>query len=288
MAAKCFLSIDFEDAYHDFKMQKGIDPDPPLLKKELWAVYDSIERFCQEKLNGARLTFFCTGVIAQKMPEIIAKMAEDGHEIGCHYFHHNWVNKDSVEEFEKNIALAVEHLQKASGQKIKGFRAPYFSIEHTDIGHYKILEKYFDYDSSLVVNSPEEFDAFKRHLDLNDLVIFPILNKKVYSFLPPLKSGGTFLKIFSSSAMKKVIREGQIKDIAPMVYLHPYEFVTDLSFKLSFSDMKGMKLPSRVFSWLRAFQWHYVGNRTVRPKLVKIFEEFDNGGRIDTLLHDNS
>ena len=283
MNTKCFLSIDFEDACHDFKIQNGVE-NPPLLKKELWAVYNTIEDFCQKKLNGARLTFFCTGVIAQKMPEIIAKIAEDGHEIGCHYFHHNWVNKDSPQDFEKNILLAIKHLREASGQQIKGFRAPYFSIEHTDIAHFKILEKYFVYDSSLVVESKEQAEIFKNKLGLEKLLLFPLMKVKVYSFLPFLRSGGTYLKFFPSGAMKKIIEKSIMDGIAPMVYIHPYEFVTDLSFKPKFSDMVGMKFSSKLISWIHGFQWHYLGNSTVKPKLEKIFNTFENGGKIETLL----
>ena len=43
----------------------------------------------KNKLNNSKFTFFCTGILAQKYPDIIKQISNDGHEIACHYYHHD-------------------------------------------------------------------------------------------------------------------------------------------------------------------------------------------------------
>lgn len=136
MKAKCYLNIDFEDANHDFKRAAGVDPEPELSEDELWASYRNIEDFCQRKLSGVRLTFFCTGVIAEKCPEIISQIAQDGCEIGCHFHYHESVLSYSPGDFERCLQLAIHHLELASKQSIKGFRAPFFSLSPENHEHF--------------------------------------------------------------------------------------------------------------------------------------------------------
>ncbi|MBE6356840.1 MAG: DUF3473 domain-containing protein [Lentisphaerae bacterium] len=62
-----------------------------------------------------RATFFTTGNFAEKHPDIISKMAADGHEIASHGMDHS--------AFEvSHLARSREVLAEISGQKITGFR----------------------------------------------------------------------------------------------------------------------------------------------------------------------
>ena len=68
-----YLSIDFEDFNHDFKRSLGIWKTGPLKADVLWEKYNIINKvFKSNSSEEGRIgTFFCTGVIAQKEPELI-------------------------------------------------------------------------------------------------------------------------------------------------------------------------------------------------------------------------
>ena len=125
-----YLSIDFEDFNHDLKRSLGVSKNGDLKVKELWNKYDNINKFLKENCEGKSkfITFFCTGIIAEKAPDLIHKISNDGHEIACHYYYHDFLINQKTSEIKKNLQKAIELLEHASNQEIKGFRAPNFAI----------------------------------------------------------------------------------------------------------------------------------------------------------------
>ena len=63
-----YVSIDFEDFFHDLKRGLGLWETGPIKIKELWEKYNIINEFLKTygKNNGKYATFFCTGVLAEK------------------------------------------------------------------------------------------------------------------------------------------------------------------------------------------------------------------------------
>lgn len=281
---KCYLSIDFEDFSHDFKRAVGISADPALRREALLNAYEKIESFCRTQMASARLTFFCTGIIAKKYREIIEKISNDGHEIACHYFYHDLVYKDTPAEFEYNLHFAIDSLEAASNQKMLGFRAPFFSVGKDNIEHYKILERNLVYDSSLTVKNMYEVEMFKRLAGIERLALYPVIKLKSRSYFPSIRSGGSFLKLFPAIDIIKILRDGEHAGIIPLVYLHPYEFVNDRSFFVSAHELSSLGLRKQAYYLLRQQQWHTVGNWSVTTKLRKIFETFEAGGTMKSLL----
>ena len=78
-----------------------------------------------------KISFFIVGqdaAIKANQP-VLRSIADAGHEIGTHSFHHEpWLHLYSVEKIEQEIALAEEHIQDATGKKPMGFRGPGFSL----------------------------------------------------------------------------------------------------------------------------------------------------------------
>ena len=59
---------------------------------------------------------------------MIEQVRSKGHEISSHgYFHANAKNM-TMENFEADLLKSLEVLRKVSGEKVLGFRTPYFSI----------------------------------------------------------------------------------------------------------------------------------------------------------------
>ncbi|MDQ6767266.1 MAG: polysaccharide deacetylase family protein [Candidatus Eremiobacteraeota bacterium] len=77
-----------------------------------------------------RITFFVVGQDAALPQNAVAlrSIADAGHEIGNHSFNHEpWLHRYSDEAIESEIALAEEHIERATGRRPIGFRGPGFS-----------------------------------------------------------------------------------------------------------------------------------------------------------------
>jgi peptidoglycan/xylan/chitin deacetylase (PgdA/CDA1 family) len=81
--------------------------------------------------HGLTLTVFLVGQDAalDKNREALRAVAEAGHEIGNHSFHHEpWLHLYSRPEMEREIGSAHEHIEKATGRRPVGFRGPGFTF----------------------------------------------------------------------------------------------------------------------------------------------------------------
>lgn len=284
MRGDAYLSIDFEDIAHDFKRAHGVDRDGPLREDALWRSYEAIDAFLRADLGGVRLTFFTTGIVAEKLPAIVARIVGDGHEIACHYHFHDPARADPPQAFEANLRRAIDALEAASGQKVLGFRAPRFSLGPEDSAHFHILERHLAYDSSLGASSAAELAAMRRDLGLTSLALFPVALARVAPGAPPVRSGGSYLKLFPGGIALRAMQMAAAGGLTPLVYLHPYEFVADLSFFVQSREMAGMSPPRRAYWLLRQSQWHVVGNRGVTGKLRRIARSWRFAGPMRALL----
>ncbi len=75
-----------------------------------------------------KATFFILGRIARDMPGLVRSIADAGHEIACHSFHHRRLYDSSESEVRDFLGEAKRCLEDASGKPVRGFRAPEFSI----------------------------------------------------------------------------------------------------------------------------------------------------------------
>tara|TARA_Y100000748_G_scaffold300794_1_gene299851 strand:- start:107 stop:994 length:888 start_codon:yes stop_codon:yes gene_type:complete len=274
-----FLTIDFEDFSFDLRRFLGIK-NVSINGENLLRTYLKINNFCKSNLNKQKITFFCTGIIAEQFPYIIDLISRDGHEIACHSLYHDWVNKTPLKKFDYEIAKAIDNLEKASNKKVRGFRAPFFSINEHNYQHYKIIEKYFEYDSSLHINNLNQIRYFKDKLKLESLEVLPVPSINTFFNNYHFKLGGTAFKLLSQKKLNKFIETSINNNIIPIIYLHPYEFFDDLSFYVTKKQMEEVSFIKKHYWLLKQYQWHKLGNKTVLPKLNTIFKIYKSGGSI--------
>jgi hypothetical protein len=82
-----------------------------------------------ERLN-LKITFFIVGVDAadERNGKALRSIVQAGHEVGNHSFEHEpWLHLYTREQLWREIQLADEAIESASGQKPVGFRGPGFS-----------------------------------------------------------------------------------------------------------------------------------------------------------------
>ena len=94
------------------------------------------------KKCDVKITFFIVGDWADKYPEAVKKIYENGHEIGNHSNTHPHVNKLSLESNIKEIQNCNEKLKNIIGEDINLYRAPYGEYNDTVVTAAEKLNYY--------------------------------------------------------------------------------------------------------------------------------------------------
>ena len=100
--------------------------------------------------HGVKATFFTLGWIAERYPDLVREMARRGHEVASHGYGHQRATDLSRAEFLDDITRAKSILEALSGQAVRGYRAPSFSIGTDNQWAFDcLLEAGYSYSSSV-------------------------------------------------------------------------------------------------------------------------------------------
>jgi len=257
------MTVDLEDYFCDLEFSEWSKYESRVIKNTEYLL-DVFDKF---RVNA---TFFTLGYIAEKFPELIKKISKKGHEIASHGYAHKDVRKITPIEFEKDLVKSIKILQDVSGKRIKGFRAPFFSINKTSSWAFDILRKHIKYDSSLFpvktplygephapmqIYRPSRTDPFKN----DDKEFFHELPLTVHKFLflPKIPvSGGFFFRFFPYFYLKYAFKSVNKKNIPVIFYIHPKDI-----------DKNFPRIPQ--------YSWHYYyGLTNAKKKFEKILSDF--------------
>ena len=274
-----YLTIDFEDLAYE--LLRAIGENPKVSATALELSYKLIHDYSKKKLNNKKLTFFTTGTVARTMPDLIKQMIIDGHEVASHYNLHDLMYKQSNYEISKNLEIAKESIFKACGKEPIGFRAPAFSITPDRLEIYEEINKFFRYDSSHIINlnlnNKNYYDSLEP-LNSIDLVEFPVVPKGYFMGRVQIKSGGSFFRIFSKKIMKEVMTYNYNNGFTPLIYLHPYDYLSNQEFWVPLSEFAQTRKIKDLMLYLRQNQWNRFGNSTVLKKLDYLLNFFEHQG----------
>ncbi|MFJ3661248.1 bifunctional polysaccharide deacetylase/glycosyltransferase family 2 protein [Streptomyces sp. NPDC090119] len=93
-------------------------PDPTWTPQ----VLDALRR------NHARATFFVTGTMTSRYPELVRRMVDEGHEVGLHTFNHPDLSYQSKRRVDWELSQGQLALAGAAGIRSSLFRPPYSSF----------------------------------------------------------------------------------------------------------------------------------------------------------------
>ena len=80
------------------------------------------------KDRNIKAIFFILGLQAEKYPELVKQIHEDGHELGNHTYSHKDLTKISYSEVQREINKTSMLIKEAAGITPKYFRPPYGAI----------------------------------------------------------------------------------------------------------------------------------------------------------------
>lgn len=224
------LTVDLEDYYHVSAFSKNIT-------QEQWGLQeDRVERSTDLLLEwfahaGYKATFFTLGWVAEQHPQIIRRVAEQGHEVACHSLRHRTVYEMTPLEFREDTRRAKQILEDAAGTPVRGYRAPSFSITEKSLWAFEVLASLgFQYDSSIFpVRHPNygmpaiSRSPFVVNTGAGQVVEFPLPTLELAGRRSPL-GGGAYLRLLPYWYTRWGIRYLNAREDSPVcVYLHPWE-----------------------------------------------------------------
>src|SRR5215813_14970502 len=143
------LSVDVEEYYHGMEFEAALPGGQREgLPSRVEGSVDQVLALLAE--HEIYATFFTVGQVAKAHPEMVRKIDRAGHEVACHSYRHEFVYRQSPEEFRTDIRHAKAVLEDLTGKAVTGYRAPNYSIQAGQQWAYGILlEEGFLYDSSV-------------------------------------------------------------------------------------------------------------------------------------------
>jgi polysaccharide deacetylase family protein (PEP-CTERM system associated) len=223
------MSVDVEDYFQVSAFERHVDRDdwdslPCRVPDNLARILELFDR------HGVRATFFTLGWVAERYPRQIREVAERGHEVASHGYAHHRVPDLDQDAFRHDVAHTKALLEDITGQPVKGYRAPSYSIGEGDLWALDVLEaEGYRYSSSVY---PIRHDLYgmpsaPRHpfrpAAAGQLLEIPVTTVALAGRTLPCGGGGFFRLYpyaFSRWALRRVNRrEGR----AGMFYFHPWE-----------------------------------------------------------------
>ncbi|MBW2568319.1 MAG: polysaccharide deacetylase family protein [Deltaproteobacteria bacterium] len=228
MTVENILTVDLEDWFHICGVEKFIPETswPELESRVAANTVKILDVLSQKKVSA---TFFVLGFIAEKHPDLISKIEKAGHEIATHGYAHRQVYTMTPDMFRQDLIKAVRIITQITGQPVKGYRAPEWSIRDDSLWALDILQKEgFEYDSSMtplpiIGNQNYSKIPYRLTLDEGQLWEFPPMVGSTPFVNFPL-GGGWGLRVFPYNLIRFTIQKLNRQGQPAVIFFHPREF----------------------------------------------------------------
>jgi len=256
------LSVDFEDWYQPLAARdvSGWERFPSRVPDDTQRLLELLGR------HGVRCTFFMLGEIATQFPDAVRAIHRAGHEIACHGYRHVPLYAQRREDFERETREAIDRLEQLTGERVQGFRAPFFSIRRESWWAIDSLRQLgVVYDSSIhptagVLHGYRDGGRVP-YTHPNGLREFPITTFPLAGAAVPF-GGGVYYRLLPYPCIRFGLRRLNRRDIGGNVYFHPREIDPDL--------------PHLRTGW-RLKLILYAGTRSFDRKLEHLLDDFSFG-----------
>jgi len=198
----------------------------------------------------------------------VREVAARGHELGCHSFWHRTVYSLTPEQFREDTRAAVHAIEDAAGVKVRGYRAPSWSITKTCLWALDILaEQGFTYDSSIFPIRHDLYGIagaarFPYTINCNNDVAlqeYPPATVRILGQNLP-GAGGGYLRMLPMAYTHWLFRKFE-RDYRErvVVYVHPWEL-----------DPEQPRIKDKVRSRIR----HYTNLKAMESRLMELLVEY--------------
>jgi polysaccharide deacetylase family protein (PEP-CTERM system associated) len=265
------MTIDVEDYFH-------VSVFDGILPRRAWDTLES--RVCANTNrlldifdeHGVRGTFFVLGWVAERFPELVRTIAAQGHEIASHGYGHRLVYDQTRSAFRDDVRKAKNMLEDAGGRRVRGYRAPSYSITPRSLWALDVLlEEGYEYDSSIFPIRHDRYGIPVSHRQpyvidrsMGRLIEVPGSTTSIGPINLPVAGGGYFRILPYAWTRWGIARLNRVERRAAVFYLHPWEI-----------DPAQPRLRA---GWLGMFR-HYRNLEQTEARLRRLLSEF----RFDTM-----
>ena len=217
------LTFDIEHWYESWRLRNLPydaslpDCDGPTLLKTL----DLLDKY------SAKATFFFTGRFAAEFPEIARECVARGHEIASHSQDHRLLTEyDDPEDFRVNLLESLDNIEKASGTRPIGFRAPKWTIFPKNAEAYLniLAREGLKYDSSFFPGRFAKADLLSPSLlklPAGDLIEIPATGTTFGPWTIP--AGGAWFRALPFFVARCMFKQKEALGKPAVFYAHPYD-----------------------------------------------------------------
>jgi polysaccharide deacetylase family protein (PEP-CTERM system associated) len=264
------MSIDVEEWFHVENLRRVVPRETwPSLESRVEQAMDRMLQLMADR--DVKATCFVLGSVAERAPQLVRRIAAAGHEIASHGYSHTLIHESDAADFRADVERSKKLLEDISGQVVRGYRAPSFSLTDWAI---PILEDVgFEYDSSLFPTTISH-DRYGRPESLREhagLAVRPGgLTEVSLSCLTVAGqalpwAGGGYFRLIPYPVFKRGVKR-ILRSAGPYVfYIHPWELdagqprVSGLTRSERFRHYLNIeRTKSRWTSLLRDFRWHTI------------------------------
>lgn len=228
------MTVDVEDYFQ-------VSAFAHLVPYDQWPTLES--RVCRntERLlgileeGGVRATCFVLGWVAERFPRLVQRIHDGGHELASHGYAHGLVYDGTPDAFRADICRAREVIQQAAGVRVRGYRAPSFSIVNRSLWALDVLiDEGYQFDSSIYPVHHDRYGipAWPRHIHRvqrsgGELWELPGSTVRRAGTNFPIGGGGYF-RLLPYRLTSGGIRSVNTVEAKPAIfYLHPWEIDPD-------------------------------------------------------------
>jgi polysaccharide deacetylase family protein (PEP-CTERM system associated) len=221
------MSCDVED-YFQVSAFEGFIP------RDRWTTVESrIGRNVDKALQilsdtSNKATFFTLGWVAQNMPNVVRRIADEGHEIASHGMDHRRIWDQTPDEFRADISDTKKLLEDLVGSVVTGYRAASWSLDGRSPWAHTVLEDAgYRYSSSIYPVSHDHFGVpgaplAPFHVNGGDFLEIPATAVRILGHNIPAAGGGYF-RLYPIIFSRWLIRRVQAENRPIVFYFHPWE-----------------------------------------------------------------
>ena len=269
------MTVDVEDYFQ-------VSAFEPYIARDAWDTHECRVEHNVERIlklfdqHGAKATFFTLGWIAQRYPDMVRRIVEQGHELASHGWSHVRVSQQSPDEFRQDVTRTKAFLEDISGREVMGYRAASYSIGAANLWALDVLrETGHRYSSSIYPIKHDLYGmpdaprfAFRPHDD--DFLEFPVTTVRMASRNLPCGGGGWFRLVPYVGMRWAMRRVNRIDRQSAIFYFHPWEIDPGQP------KQDGLDAKTRFR--------HYLNLERMQPRLDRLLDDFQ-WGRMDQVLY---
>jgi len=229
-AVRHHFTVDVEEYFHASAMEPHCPPGSwdGLERRSTPIMHRLLDQMGERGVKG---TFFVLGWLAEREPDMVKRIAREGHEVASHGWDHRRVPAQSPDEFRRSVRDSRALLEDLSGRPVHGFRAPSFSIvPGLEWALDVLLEEGYRYDSSLfpvkqhpTYGYPCPRDPHWVRRPSGNLVEIPPCTLRGFGTTLPA-AGGAYFRFFPYALLRSALRQAEERGQPGTFYIHPWEF----------------------------------------------------------------